>query len=963
MESTNPMPGRLPKAPLLLIGLVFHLVYIGSVFDCYFTSPVVTGMESYNTGKAPAKRLVLIVGDGLRADLLFNQNPFPSIPNSPKIVAPYLRSIVENRGAFGISHTRVPTESRPGHVAIIGGMYEDVSAVTKGWKTNPVDFDSVFNRSGTTYSFGSPDILPMFARGATPGRVKTWSYSEIDEDFTKDATELDVWVLDQLKSLLYNSTVDLQLRSELHSDKVVFFLHLLGLDTTGHAYRPHSKEYMRNIQVVDNIVKETEQLLSGFYNDNQTAFVFTADHGMSVIGNHGDGHPDNTRTPLITWGKGIRGPALDDTSSSHDAYSKRWDLSHLVRRDVEQADIASLMAALIGINWPVNSVGVLPDADPTKVGYLDPSEGEESIAQAAFVNAKVILEHYRVKHELKESHALFYTPFKPLDVSTSSTSPPPRLSKLTHIESLMAQQDWRSARQASLDLIQTALAGLHYLQTYDRLLIRAIVTVAYIGWAAYAALFVFRPLDYMSGLEGTAAMLVNGLAIASFAAFSGLFYVQKSPVTFYAYIFFPCFFWREVLVQGLPSIRSWLSRRHDYRSIATRTFIVFATLQCMVLGYTHRVVWSAGFLILGALWPLSWPSEMDKPEYDVVRFDWRVMCLINAIFPLLGVDKKESILAILSGGSAIHLAAVLYANRERDIRGNRPVQLFIIVQTIILVASMGVTCFSIAALSAKIGLPIGLQIAGWVLLVSSVLLPTIYPFHLKHTINSKLICYFLAFGPCFVVLAIREEGLFYTAFVAILVGWLHVERALRGIYSAQAVSSESRVRTGPTVDRNRLASATEIQAYQFQPDDLRIALFFLFFVQVAFFGIGNVASISSFYLAPVYRLIPVFSPFFMAALLIFKIVAPYVLLSVVFAVLNHTLELPPFSLLMVALTLTDGMTLTFFFNVQDTGSWLEIGQSITFFCISSMLLLWSAGVCALGEYLMSDMFKMKVKRS
>lgn len=75
--------------------------------------------------------MLRVIGDGLRADLLFNLNPFPSIPDSPEVVAPYLRSIAEKRGAFGISHTRVPTESRPGHVAIIGGMYEDVSAVTK----------------------------------------------------------------------------------------------------------------------------------------------------------------------------------------------------------------------------------------------------------------------------------------------------------------------------------------------------------------------------------------------------------------------------------------------------------------------------------------------------------------------------------------------------------------------------------------------------------------------------------------------------------------------------------------------------------------------------------------------------------------------------------------------------------------------------------------------------------------
>ena len=46
---------------------------------------------------------------------------------------------------------------------------------------------------------------------------------------------------------------------------------------------------MTNIQVVDTIVRQTEALFTEFYGDEDTAYVFTADHGMSVIGNHGDG--------------------------------------------------------------------------------------------------------------------------------------------------------------------------------------------------------------------------------------------------------------------------------------------------------------------------------------------------------------------------------------------------------------------------------------------------------------------------------------------------------------------------------------------------------------------------------------------------------------------------------------------------------------------------------------------------
>jgi phosphatidylinositol glycan class N len=141
---------------------------------------------------------------------------------------------------------------------------------------------------------------------------------------------------------------------------------------------------MNNICVVDDIVRQTEQLISELYGDQQTSYVFMADHEMSKIGSHGDGgirsplavihtlriyvglsDPDNTRTPLVAWGSGICGPVRNPAFSHQipDDYSAPRELSPIVGRDVEQADVAALMSALLGTHWSINSVGVLPDVD------------------------------------------------------------------------------------------------------------------------------------------------------------------------------------------------------------------------------------------------------------------------------------------------------------------------------------------------------------------------------------------------------------------------------------------------------------------------------------------------------------------------------------------------------------------------------------------------------------------------
>ena len=532
---------------------------------------------------APASRLVLFVGDGLRADKAFQSFPDPSATNSsadlkPRPMAPFLRSRVLSHGTFGVSHTRVPTESRPGHVALIAGLYEDVSAVTTGWKLNPVNFDSVFNRSRHTWSWGSPDILPMFKEGAVPGRIDADVYGEEAEDFTQDATKLDTWVFEKVKDLFAAAKTNATLDAALKEEKIVFFLHLLGLDTTGHAYRPYSKEYLQNIQIVDRGVEEITKLIEDFYDDGRTAFVFTADHGMSDWGSHGDGHPDNTRTPLIAWGSGVAKPKTVKkgwASGHEDGVSHDWNLDHVQRHDVTQADVAALMAYLAGLEFPVNSVGELP------LSYV--ASGPQEKAMAALANTQGVLEMYRVKESQKRATKLRYRPFPPFAEAETSIE-----NRLAGIEKLIRESKYEYAIENSFELLHLGLEGLRYLQTYDWLFLRALVTTGYLGWIAFALTTVID-MHVLHGATDshrttTSTTMFSSILVGLFS----ILWIQSSSWTYYAYAILPVFFWEEVaarrqaLFAGRKVLFGHIRSAGGYISFAIQVLTFIVLLEALV---------------------------------------------------------------------------------------------------------------------------------------------------------------------------------------------------------------------------------------------------------------------------------------------------------------------------------------------------------------------------------------------
>lgn len=225
----------------------------------------------------------------------------------------------------------------------------------------------------------------------------------------------------------------------------------------------------------------------------------------------------------------------------------------------------------------------------------------------------------------------------------------------------------------------------------------------------------------------------------------------------------------------------------------------------------------------------------------------------------------------------------------------------------------------------------------------------------------RLAVIFLAFGPLFVILTISYEGLFYLAIATTLVSWVRLEHRVhqlnleanttKPVTQNNGTPKELTTPLAPALDAAR-ARENAFKSGNYRAltlSDARICLFFLFILQSAFFSTGNIASISSFSLDAVYRLIPVFDPFSQGALLLLKLLAPFALVSANLGILTKRLKLRGGSLFAVVMGIGDYLTMRFFWEVRDEGSWLEIGESISMFVIASVLCVFVAGLEALSE--------------
>lgn len=159
----------------------------------------------------------------------------------------------------------------------------------------------------------------------------------------------------------------------------------------------------------------------------------------------------------------------------------------------------------------------------------------------------------------------------------------------------------------SQDLLQVGLEGLRYLQTYDWLFLRTLVTLGYLGWIAFALTTVID----LHVLQNRGFFARDPATSAVFAiVFSGLsmtLWLRHAPYTYYLYAIFPVVFWEEVsqrrpaLVSGLRILLADKAHSDHPWSLLLKSLAFVGLLEALV-----SLIWAHLFQRKGLTWLLRY---------------------------------------------------------------------------------------------------------------------------------------------------------------------------------------------------------------------------------------------------------------------------------------------------------------------------------------------------------------------
>lgn len=339
-------------------------------------------------------------------------------------------------------------------------------------------------------------------------------------------------------------------------------------------------------------------------------------------------------------------------------------------------------------------------------------------------------------------------------------------------------------------------------------------------------------------------------------------------------------------------------------------------VEFFVFSFYFRWVLSLSFSCI-ILWPLL--NKTLPKFYKIVYFIIGVVLGGFSFLPVVG--KQPQPVFIIFG--SIALAAYFFQKTPWHV-----------LRSFLILLSGANSFYVHKSFETESQLPQISQVTSWLLLLITPCLVFKTPQHLLKKIETV----FSVLTVPFLLLTISHEGFFLLVLYIHLINWVKIE----------LIQSDVLLNTDFPYRRQKLHD----NVLNFS--DLRRAYIFLAYIYMAFFGLGNLATLNSFDPAWVRCFLTTFSPFTMTGLILLKVLIPFFAVTLAFTALTVWLNIRPFKIFTTVLIFSNIMALNFLFLVKNQGSWLDIGTSLSHYIIQQvsivfLLVLYLASQFVIGR--------------
>uniref|UniRef100_A0AC34FNQ5 GPI ethanolamine phosphate transferase 1 n=1 Tax=Panagrolaimus sp. ES5 TaxID=591445 RepID=A0AC34FNQ5_9BILA len=532
-----------------------------------------------------------------------------------------------------------------------------------------------------------------------------------------------------------------------------------------------------------------------------------------------------------------------------------------------------------------------------------------------------MVEQYNIRRTEREANSL---PFLFKDFYGFKASV---LNKVQEqISELRNQRRLDQAASFCLDWIPRVRDALIYFHRYQRASLGIAIALMFITWncllySIFARSATLPPLERSTLYPNKPTCIVCAIVFL-------LITYQRLPFTNYLYYLLPIYLIGLCFNVWATSPRQWfiVVKSFDWitamSTTVLKTFLIKWISIAAIFGFSLCIFVSAFFQRSVLSLMLTFLSVVPSLQGNKL-YPWNILwnilwfgtCLVLSIFPQLETVGKTPIPFLVLGTS--FFAPFLLHLAQKQFHHETSSALIFLKWCLgfsFILQIISYTCTTVpmvVKLFCWLSFPFGFTV----------------PFFATQNLSERIICWLMALFLPYSLLSLAYESLFVLLFSVLLFTYVRLE--FSHLSDEQFFQLEVHPKSAPSTQ------AFEVHG-PFNVREWKRALILVCLVEIAFFGTGNIASLNSFNPTFLRNFITVFSPFTMAALLIFKISIPFLLLGLAFAAilyLEHRILVRLSVLLMI---LTDSMAMIFFFYLRDEGSWLEIGISISNFVISML---------------------------